>query len=82
MTVKSCMMIEAVIEDENVKAAIFSQLDEIITDPDAVLDSRAFQRAVKDLDPSSPTFQADDAAIPIGMRAMANVVLDYLRGTR
>ena len=33
------LVIEAVIEDENVKAAIFSQLDEIITDPDAVLAS-------------------------------------------
>lgn len=33
------LVIEAVIEDENVKASIFSQLDEIITDPDAVLAS-------------------------------------------
>jgi 3-hydroxybutyryl-CoA dehydrogenase len=33
------LVIEAVIEDENVKAAIFSRLDEIITDPDAVLAS-------------------------------------------
>ena len=33
------LVIEAVIEDENVKAGIFSQLDEIITDPDAVLAS-------------------------------------------
>lgn len=33
------LVIEAVIEDENVKAAIFAQLDEIITDPDAVLAS-------------------------------------------
>lgn len=33
------LVIEAVIEDENVKAAIFSQLDEIVTDPDAVLAS-------------------------------------------
>lgn len=32
-------------------------------------------------DHHSPTFMADDAAIPVGMRAMANVVLDYLRGT-
>ena len=33
------LVIEAVIEDENVKASIFSQLDEIITDPNAVLAS-------------------------------------------
>lgn len=33
------LVIEAVIEDENVKAGIFAQLDEIITDPDAVLAS-------------------------------------------
>jgi 3-hydroxybutyryl-CoA dehydrogenase len=33
------LVIEAVIEDENVKAGIFSQLDEIIADPDAVLAS-------------------------------------------
>ena len=33
------LVIEAVIEDDTVKAAIFSQLDEIITDPDAVLAS-------------------------------------------
>lgn len=33
------LVIEAVIEDENVKAGIFSQLDEIITDPEAVLAS-------------------------------------------
>ena len=33
------LVIEAVIEDENVKADIFSRLDEIITDPDAVLAS-------------------------------------------
>lgn len=26
----------------------------------------------------TPTFAADDASVPIGMRAMANVVLDYL----
>ena len=32
-------------------------------------------------DHHSPTFQADDTAIPIGMRAMTNVVLDYLRGS-
>ena len=33
------LVIEAVIEDETVKASIFAQLDEIITDPDAVLAS-------------------------------------------
>ncbi len=33
------LVIEAVIEDETVKAGIFSKLDEIITDPDAVLAS-------------------------------------------
>lgn len=33
------LVIEAVIEDETVKADIFSRLDEIITDPDAVLAS-------------------------------------------
>jgi 3-hydroxybutyryl-CoA dehydrogenase len=33
------LVIEAVIEDENVKASIFSQLDQIITDPNAVLAS-------------------------------------------
>jgi len=33
------LVIEAVIEDENVKASIFGQLDEIVTDPDAVLAS-------------------------------------------
>ena len=33
------LVIEAVIEDENVKASIFRQLDEIITDPNAVLAS-------------------------------------------
>lgn len=27
----------------------------------------------------APNFQADDSAIPIGMRAMTEVVLDYLR---
>lgn len=31
------LVIEAVIEDESVKAGIFSRLDEIVTDPDAVL---------------------------------------------
>jgi amidohydrolase len=30
-------------------------------------------------DHHSPTFMADDSAIPVGMRAMANVVVDYLR---
>ena len=33
------LVIEAVIEDERINAGIFSQLDEIITDPDAVLAS-------------------------------------------
>ncbi|OBK79090.1 3-hydroxybutyryl-CoA dehydrogenase [Mycobacterium sp. 1164985.4] len=33
------LVIEAVVEDEAVKAKIFAQLDEIITDPDAVLAS-------------------------------------------
>jgi 3-hydroxybutyryl-CoA dehydrogenase len=33
------LVIEAVIEDENIKASIFRQLDEIITDPNAVLAS-------------------------------------------
>ncbi len=33
------LVIEAVIEDETVKAKIFAELDEIITDPDAVLAS-------------------------------------------
>ena len=33
------LVIEAIIEDENIKAAVFSQLDEIITDPNAVLAS-------------------------------------------
>lgn len=33
------LVIEAVIEDETVKASIFAQLDELITDPDAVLAS-------------------------------------------
>jgi amidohydrolase len=31
-------------------------------------------------DHHTPTFMADDSAIPVGMRAMANVVVDYLRG--
>jgi amidohydrolase len=29
-------------------------------------------------DHHTPTFRADDSAIPVGMRAMANLVLDYL----
>ena len=29
-------------------------------------------------DHHTPTFQADDAAIPIGMRVMTGLVLDYL----
>jgi amidohydrolase len=33
-------------------------------------------------DHHSPTFMADDSAIPVGMRAMANVVVDYLRSGR
>lgn len=33
------LVIEAVIEDESVKASIFTKLDEVITDPDAVLTS-------------------------------------------
>ena len=33
------LVIEAVIEDESVKAGVFAQLDEIVTDPDAVLAS-------------------------------------------
>ncbi|OBG80537.1 3-hydroxybutyryl-CoA dehydrogenase [Mycobacterium sp. E802] len=33
------LVIEAVIEDENVKAKIFAELDSVITDPDAVLAS-------------------------------------------
>jgi 3-hydroxybutyryl-CoA dehydrogenase len=33
------LVIEAVIEDENVKAGIFAELDRVITDPDAVLAS-------------------------------------------
>jgi amidohydrolase len=31
-------------------------------------------------DHHTPTFQADDASIPIGMRVMAGLVLDYLDG--
>lgn len=30
----------------------------------------------------TPTFQADDAAIPVGMRTMSMLVLDYLGGAR
>jgi len=30
----------------------------------------------------TPTFQADDASVPIGMRAMSNLLLDYLRTQR
>ncbi|WP_078290313.1 3-hydroxybutyryl-CoA dehydrogenase [Mycobacterium sp. D16R24] len=33
------LVIEAVIEDESIKASIFAKLDEVITDPDAVLAS-------------------------------------------
>jgi 3-hydroxybutyryl-CoA dehydrogenase len=33
------LVIEAIIEDEKVKAGVFAQLDEIITDPDAILAS-------------------------------------------
>lgn len=32
-------------------------------------------------DHHTPTFQADDSAIPVGVRAMAQVVLDFLRGS-
>jgi len=31
-------------------------------------------------DHHTPTFMADDAAIPIGMRVMSGLVLDYLNG--
>jgi amidohydrolase len=27
----------------------------------------------------TPTFQADDSSVPVGMRAMSNLLLDYLR---
>ena len=27
----------------------------------------------------TPTFRADDAAVPLGIEVMANVLLDYLR---
>jgi len=30
----------------------------------------------------TPTFQADDASVPVGMRAMSNLLLDYLRTQR
>ncbi|HEX9885260.1 MAG TPA: amidohydrolase [Longimicrobiales bacterium] len=30
----------------------------------------------------TPTFQADDSSVPVGMRAMSNVLLDYLRSRR
>ena len=33
------LVIEAIVEDENVKAKVFAELDEVITDPDAVLAS-------------------------------------------
>ena len=33
-------------------------------------------------DHHSPTFMADDSAIPVGMRTMANVVVDYLKAGR
>jgi 3-hydroxybutyryl-CoA dehydrogenase len=33
------LVIEAIIEDEKIKAGVFAQLDEIITDPDAILAS-------------------------------------------
>lgn len=33
------LVIEAVIEDESIKSSIFAKLDEVITDPDAVLAS-------------------------------------------
>jgi amidohydrolase len=29
----------------------------------------------------TPTFQADDSSVPVGMRAMANLILDYLEMT-
>lgn len=28
----------------------------------------------------TPTFQADDSALPVGIRVMSNLILDYLRG--
>ena len=27
----------------------------------------------------TPTFKADDASIPVGMRAMSNLLIDYLK---
>ena len=33
-------------------------------------------------DHHTPTFMADDASIPIGMRVMTSLVLDYLAGER
>ncbi len=33
------LVIEAIVEDENVKATVFAELDELLTDPDAVLAS-------------------------------------------
>ena len=30
----------------------------------------------------TPDFRADDASIPIGMRAMSNLLLDYLKSRR
>jgi amidohydrolase len=33
-------------------------------------------------DHHTPTFQADDASIPIGMRVMAGLILDYLDDSR
>ncbi|MGH7567392.1 MAG: M20 metallopeptidase family protein [Gemmatimonadales bacterium] len=32
-------------------------------------------------DHHTPTFRADDSAIPVGIRAMANVLVDYLKGS-
>ena len=30
----------------------------------------------------TPTFQADDSSVPVGMRAMSNLLLDYLKSKR
>ena len=30
----------------------------------------------------TPDFQADNSAVPVGIRAMTNLLLDYLRGSR
>jgi amidohydrolase len=30
----------------------------------------------------SPTYRADDSAVPVGMRVMSNVLMDYLWGAR